>query len=423
MRSRFVQQAPLSVVLAGAAVLVLTAGPAHGQQRLLGRPRPECYPPAYPWPPAPCPAPAVPQPTPAKPEAEVPKPTEPTAPAPAEEPLSLAGGPAVRGETVGLATPNLQGDQLGIPAIAFGPRGFPPPPGQARAAPIVPSVRGFKISDNESPLPRDRVYLGFNYYDDVNQSVNRRVFSDLQNIRVYRETFGLEKTFLDGDASIGLRLPLNTLHADSLVPGLGGHETDVGDLSVFLKFALWRNVNTGSLFCTGLAVTAPTGPDSFAGFPDLSSPVHTTVIQPYAGYLWSRGNFYVHGFSALDVPARTGDVTLLYNDVGVGYFLHRDRTGTALLSAVVPTFEVHVNTPLNHRSAFNFTDPAATPDVVALTSGATFEFARRCTFAVGIVTPVTGPRPFNIEVLTQLNVRFGRSAATGSPARGNVLGY
>src|SRR5207247_3490414 len=100
------------------------------------------------------------------------------------------------------------------------------------------------------------------------------------------------------------------------------------------------------------------------------------------------------------------DVTLLYNDIGADYYLYRNRAGGKFLSAVIPTFEVHVNTPLNHRGAFNFSDRAGTPDWVELTMGTTFELYQRSTLALGIVTPITGPKPFDVEVLVQLNWRF-----------------
>src|SRR5262249_8011427 len=126
------------------------------------------------------------------------------------------------------------------------------------------------------------------------------------------------------------------------------------------------------------------------------------------GYIWSWPDFYIHGFTAIDVPTDSNDVTMLYNDVGIGYYLYRNRGYAPSLTAIVPTFEVHVNTPLNHRGSFKFSDPAGTPDVVALTTGTIFELGQRSTLAVGIVTPVTGPKPFNWEVLVQFNLHFGR---------------
>jgi hypothetical protein len=75
----------------------------------------------------------------------------------------------------------------------------------------VPSTRGFKIGENDTPRPMDRAYFSFNYFDDLNNAANRAAGADLHDVRIYREVFGAEMTFLDGDASVGLRVPLNTL--------------------------------------------------------------------------------------------------------------------------------------------------------------------------------------------------------------------
>ncbi len=412
MRSQFVTPASWWPVLAGVLVLAGAVAPAQAQGRLFGHSRPNCCPP----PPC-CPPAVTPAPRPSQPEAApAPEPGRPQAPTTTPAPEAAPQAPSLPEESFGatggsqfaLAIPTMQGHQLGIPALSFGRRGpqFPPVPGEGPVGGVVvPTIRSFKIAEDESPRPQDRVYFGFNYYNNVNDAVNTRLGADVRNIHVYRETFGLEKTFLDRDASVGLRLPLNTLSADSPISGLGGTSTDLGNLTIILKYAFWRNLGTGSLMSAGLAVTPTTGPDAFAGSGAITS-FNNTTLQPYVGYICNFEQWYVHGFTALDIPMNSNDVTLMYNDIGVGYFLYRNRTSGGILTAVVPTFEVHVNTPLNHRGAFDFEDLAGTPDWVELTMGTTFELYQRSTLAVGIVTPVTGPKPFDFEVLAQLNLRF-----------------
>jgi hypothetical protein len=269
----------------------------------------------------------------------------------------------------------------------------------------VPSLRGFKIADHESPSPLDRAYVGFNFYDDVSDSINRRIHSVIHDQRVYRETFGIEKTFFDGRASVGLRLPLNTLSGQSADTALNGSSTDVGDLSVILKYAVWRDHECRNLVSVGLAVTTPTGPDSFAGS-GVVAPLHTTTLQPYLGYIWNIREFYLHGFSSIDVPTDGRDVTILYDDVGVGYHLYRAPDPCMLITAVVPTFEVHVNTPLNHRGSVRIHDVAGTPDLVDLTLGTYVHFYERARLGFGVAVPVTGPKPFNVEAIAHLELRF-----------------
>jgi hypothetical protein len=372
----------------------------------------------------PKPAPGQAKP-PAKPEKPAPPPTPPTPPPLSPEAIAAAT-PSPTGLTgepgLGISSPlPFLGDQgplgIGIPGIAFGMRGspgFPPFPGQnlpkeAASTILIPSLRGFKIGEYDSPLPLCRAYVAFNYFDELNDAVNQRFGGDVHDVRVYREMFGVERTFLDGDASVGLRLPLNTLKADSGIPGVGGTDTDVGDLTVIFKYAFWRNRETGSALSAGLAVTAPTGPDAFAGQETFRT-FHNTVLQPYGGYLWRSGDFYLHGFIAVDVPTDSNDVTFLFNDVGIGYYLYRaqeSECGSRFLTGVVPTFEVHVNTPLNHRGVFNPDDLAGSPDIVNLTMGGTLEFGRRASLALGFITPVTGPKPFDYEIMTMFQLRCG----------------
>ena len=76
--------------------------------------------------------------------------------------------------------------------------------------------------------------------------------------------------------------------------------------------------------------------------------LHSTAIQPFVGYIWSRDRFYLHGFTAIDTPASLQIATMVYNDVGVGYFVLRRSDPFDRLTAIAPTFEVHVNTPLTH---------------------------------------------------------------------------
>jgi hypothetical protein len=155
-------------------------------------------------------------------------------------------------------------------------------------------------------------------------------------------------------------------------------------------------------------VTTPTGPSNFAGVANVVE-FHSLALQPFLGYRYNFGDLFVHGFSALDVPMDPNDVTMLYSDIGLGYYLYRNNAPSRLISGIVPTLEFHFNTPVNHRGVLGFTDPVGTPDVVDLTVGTTFQLGQRSTLAFAWVTPITGPRPFDFELLAQFNYRFGRA--------------
>src|SRR4029079_11505319 len=57
----------------------------------------------------------------------------------------------------------------------------PPPPrsftrqAAAKGEQMLPWIRGFKIADNMSPRPQDRIYFSFNYFDNLNYAVNSRI--------------------------------------------------------------------------------------------------------------------------------------------------------------------------------------------------------------------------------------------------------
>lgn len=245
---------------------------------------------------------------------------------------------------------------------------------------------GVKIADNESPRPQDRVFGTYNYYDNTFKS----------GVNLHREMVGFEKTLLDGNASIGMRLPFFQ------TGGNGPEDSDIGDLTVILKYAILNDRECGDVLSGGLAITAPTGP-GFALFGNEGD-LHSTLLQPWVGGIKNMGDLYVHGFSSIVIPTDDRDVVYLFNDIGVGYFLYRATDCDRLITAIVPTFETHISTPLNHRGSDH--DPIPGIDIVDLTFGTTLGIGQRSTLALGVVTPVTGPKPFDVEALVQFNYRF-----------------
>ena len=281
-----------------------------------------------------------------------------------------------------LATPTMIGDQ--------GPLVVRSPGGATRSAVIPLLAHGaFKVAENESPCPVDRVYINYNYFSGVGE------YDGFSNVDLHRETLGFEKTFLDRNASIGLRLPfIESSGSDSVGSGFG-------DLDIILKYALINDSATGNVLSGGLVITAPTGKSDF--FIIDNEQIHDTLIQPWVGYIYNLDDWYLHGFTSLAVATDSRDVTLLFNDVGLGYWVYRTQQDQ-LITAVAPTFEAHVTTPLDHRHSA--TDLIVIPDYVALTVGCHIDLHRRSTLTVGVCLPVTGPLPYDAEGIVQLNFRF-----------------
>lgn len=248
-----------------------------------------------------------------------------------------------------------------------------------------------KIGENDSPRPTDRVYLGYNFFDNVNRSLN----PTLPTIDQQVQTIGIEKTLLGGDASIQARLPFIQAY------GFPGRDANnVGDLTLIGKYAFINDRKTGDVLSAGLALTVPTGTADGVLTNGGTAP-HSVLFQPWGGFIKYRGDWFAQGFSSIIVPTEGRDVTLLFNSIGFGYWVFRGRNDN-FLTGLVPVMEIHVNTPLSNR------DPAGlvfVQDQVNPTFGTYFVF-NRATLGTAVNVPVVGPRPWNIEAMVNLNIRY-----------------
>lgn len=297
------------------------------------------------------------------------------------------------GRSSGLAPP-------GTPTASV--RGVLPPPGTvfdeslADLVARIPNVtRGaFKITENEGPRPTTRAYFSYYFYDQVGRNFGG---PDVPRITVHQEVFGYEQAFLDDQYSVGVRLPYNQV----LSPGFF-NQTALGDLTFVTKAVLLENRRTGNLLSAGMAVTVPTGtlpfPSTITG-----TDLHSTLLQPYVGYIFNRDAFFVQGFTSVIVPTSSSDVTFLANDVAIGYRAYQGCPG-AFLTALVPVVELHLNTPLNHRGTR--TDPAGYADSFTVLGGLHGVIRQNSTLGFAVGAPLTGPRPFSLQATVQLNYRF-----------------
>ena len=290
--------------------------------------------------------------------------------------------------------------------------GPPTPPGARGASPIYPSVRNFKISENQSPRPQDRVFFDFNFYNNLNDSINLRDLSPITQMKAYVYNFGIEKTFNNGMGSVGIRVPLDNLTANSFGNIVSTPTSSaMGNLTIFGKYILGQNTQTGSLVSACWAISPQTGPGRFAGAPYLF-PLNSTYFQTCIAYIYNYKKWYLQGFSGMSFPANSNDTTMVYNDVALGYFVFRNQDSNAWLTALAPTVELHVNNPLNHRDPFNRFDLAGSTDTVDFTFGLNFGIRNTAVLTVAFATPVSSPKPFDSEAILMLNIFYGRSRRT-----------
>ncbi|MCI0465274.1 MAG: hypothetical protein L0Z62_50775 [Gemmataceae bacterium] len=404
------------VSLMGLGVLFLAAGQAQGQVMQSSTHGRQYVAPAHPpgWqqcPPPPHAIPhGIPQHVPPMPEPEKepakkpvkeptkepikePTPTPPTPPADVSPPTTdaFSQAPPAGGAETGGFNPAMFGDLPGGPNMNILVR-LPNGATVAATAPVI--GRGaFKIAENESPRPTDRIFYFYNYYDSVNTST--AAFANAP-FNLNRHTIGFEKTFFDGDASLGMRMPFLQLTGNTL----GLDDNQIGDLSIIFKWAFLNNRDTGNVMSAGMVLTVPTG-DPFITI--AGEELQSTLLQPYFGYIYNAGNFYVQGFTSLVIPTQRIDVTLMLNDIGFGYRMLTDDPD-AFFRGVVPTIEAHLITPLSHRSS---SDPFHVSDYLSLTGGVNLVFGRAgSTLGLAMGVPVTGPRPYDVEAIGSLNIRF-----------------
>jgi hypothetical protein len=319
--------------------------------------------------------------------------------------------------------PVIFGDQAGLGALGGGFQGYSVTsvptttgyglggaPSSAVSSPVSPSsvtaVRGnvlaalapspfhtaIKITENESPLPQTRFFFHYNFFSNVDKSF---LPPGIAPSDLHRELVGGEYAFLNNTASIGLRLPIFQLTGNS-----DFEDSHVGDLSIIFKYALYYNRSTGNVLSTGMVLSTPTGQG--VQVPGAST-INPVIFQPFVGYICNAGPAFVQGFTSLVVPTDSRDITILYNDIAVGFWLYRNDDRCAFLTGIIPDVELHVNTPLNHRG---ITDtPLGFTDTVDFTGGAYFNFGR-ATLGTAVGFPLTGPKPFDIEAIANLNIRF-----------------
>src|SRR5262249_24865846 len=97
----------------------------------------------------------------------------------------------------------------------------------------LPSPSGaaaVKPGENESPGPIVRFFYQYTFYGNID--VRTPQAPDAPPLQLDRHLIGFEKTFLDGDASIGLRLPFLSYGGD-----IGYESRVVADMTVVTKYA------------------------------------------------------------------------------------------------------------------------------------------------------------------------------------------
>ncbi|QDV54842.1 hypothetical protein [Rosistilla oblonga] len=295
--------------------------------------------------------------------------------APAASAASAGGG--------GLDTPNMLGD-LFLSTHSSG--------GSLIANPSQRVAGGdarFKVSDGISPVPTDRVFFNYRHFENALATEGNK------DISVDRFLFGLEKTFLDKQASLELRVPF--AHGlDSNNPTGNQTGTEFGNITLTSKFLLAQN--GGDALTAGLAIVLPTG----SNYTEGDDTAYNTAVHllPYLGIRkFLTEDIFTLGYAALDFDLNGTEVydagayadtvqdqNLLYLDWQLGAFLYTNDSGN--LRSVASLFELH------YTKTITDVDPAMGSafgnhiDLLNLTAGLSFGLCNHLTTNVFAGVPL-----------------------------------
>lgn len=305
---------------------------------------------------------------------------------------------------------------------------------------LIPSPAGggavgrTKISEDNNPLPRDRVIFNYDYFNNV--PLNASGFD------VHRFSPGFEKTFLNGNASIEVRLPFaSTLDTSLTEDGASNRTTLFGNVNLTLKALLYRTDNWA--FATGFAANLPTAKDVRLRLADGTDVVRieneSVILTPYVATLWTPNDrlfaqsWLQVGFDVTGSPVSLNpdfqglvhvgdyrDQTLLMWDTQVGYWMVQRNEGW--LTGLAPFVELHLNSTLNSGSSFSAGGfSVAQPGSVSelnLSCGVVTHLGQNTFATLGVAMPLRDlpDRSFDYQIGFRLNYYFG------SVNRGGRLG-
>lgn len=317
-----------------------------------------------------------------------------------------------------------------------------------------------KVADNNSPLPRDRVYYRFNYFKDAIRSEQQFEAGGLvdpvtvYNARPLRQhTIGLEKTFYDGLMSVEVRSAFAARETISTTTDFNLANNDynlaaggVGNLFIATKVLL--SENESSAWAAGLGVQVPTGRDAFVLVGTQDDPNRTLVadilnesvhLHPYVAKLSTPNQrWFSQMFFSMDIPVSRNTVvftefdnppvsqqvtppTLFNIDLSTGYWLFQDRCRSCV-TGMAALVELHSSTTLGDPEvASDFRSNGVFDEITGaghgsfsgngfgvlnFTTGVHLLLGDQTNLRVGGVFPLSGDRFFENELSVQCNRRF-----------------
>jgi hypothetical protein len=315
------------------------------------------------------------------------------------------------------STPNMIGDTLGFQYFIR----IETPDGKGGAVSLATGDQSEKISDDTSPIPTDRVFFDYNFFSNALLTANGT------DIGLNRYTFGLEKTFFDGQCSVEVKAPLdgglNSIQSPNNTTD-ANEGTIFGTLAITPKMLLYQDQQRA--LAAGMAIGLPTSPD-FVVQNQVRVRDEAVHLAPFVGLLlapddaWFSITYLQLDFAADgDTVIQSGDnlgklhyPTLMYVDTSLGYWLFHSGSYDAQrgwITGVAPMIELHYTTTLQNAEGIGPVFPLSLrADSLNMTGGLYFQIGPLSSLLVGGIAPLrtdSGDKEFDAEVVVEFNRRF-----------------
>ena len=356
----------------------------------------------------------------------------PALPSPASS-FASASQLAMASEGIGFRDSTI-GDFFGSSSLISGPSYDSSLPEDGFNVPVSGSDRRFKLSENISPIPVDRWFVNYNHFEDPIRNING------DSLNVDRVTFGLEKTFLEGAASLEVRAPLVGGLQSSQSTVDDGDQTGIefGNMTFTLK-GLFRQDGDRTFLTGGLGINVPTADDGrvtddndtllrvdnesvhllpFMALYHRLTP-RTFLIGVVQADFDANGNrfwFREDGGSGSWTSTRFQEQHLLYFDLSGGHWFYEDYTQTRLVRRIAAIGELHYTTTLNDTDSAQagpssgdmVTNPYNRLDVLNGTAGLRFQLGYDYLLTTAAIFPLKGGENelFDHEIAILLTKRF-----------------
>jgi hypothetical protein len=295
-----------------------------------------------------------------------------------------------------------------------------------------------KIPENNSVIPRDRMFLNHSTFTDVPLTED--------GVNVYRFVPGVEMAFSQETFSVELRVPFAvSLDPDILTARANNtRATELGNVLTSLKMLVHRS--PGSAIGVGVSAALPTSSDirviADDGLALLSLENEALHILPFIGGNHSRGKWFSQWFlqgdlgvngnkvlvrnlitNQLEETGRLTDAAFLYLSSSVGYWLYQNGsrevqfdcvgnrqikrtvyTSSSMISGFAPIAELHLNQSLEQTDAVDAgplrIESFENFSLINLVLGGHVTFAEGGAMTVAWSTPIVGQddKQFSNEV-------------------------